>query len=98
MIWKKEPVPVFQRISSLLQHEYKTFAARLVCFCVLTRSLSRACYVLLFVVLTLVKHLVERGEKMRNVSLFVSSQIKIGVTGKIIESWAEKQNSRRSKR
>ena len=80
LIWKKEPVPVFQRISSLLRHEYKTFAARLVCFCVLTtRSLSRACYILLFVVLTSC----ERHERRKNEEhcrAFSFPHIKIGVS------------------
>ena len=80
LIWKKEPVPVFQRISSLLQHEYKTFAARLVCFCVLTtRSLSRACYILLFVVLTSY----ERHKRRKNeekCQAFSFPHIKIGVS------------------
>lgn len=71
---------MFQRISSLLQHEYKTFAARLVCFCVLTtRSLSRACYILLFVVLTSY----ERHKRRKNeekCQAFSFPHIKIGVS------------------
>ena len=104
LIWKKEPVPVFQRVSSLLRHYLKRSSlayVRVRIFSLFTTTFCVFCafypfvVVVVVVVLTSENTYVRKNEELSQAFSFPHKKIGVKL---IIKSWAEKQNSRRSKR